>query len=88
MLPEAQLNKTTELAVIRTIRYRSWHSLLSATQAMPDRRWLVWICVRAVPQVLHADRRIRQLTSVTSLSGGEVDELVVLAVKGSAAAES
>ena len=41
MLPEAQLNKTTELAVIRTIRCRSWHSLLSAIQAMRDRRWLV-----------------------------------------------
>lgn len=78
MLPEAQLNKTTELVVIRTIRCRSWHSLLSATQAMPDRRWLVWICLCAARQDLHADRRIRQLTSVTSQSGAEVDELVVM----------
>jgi hypothetical protein len=52
VLPEAQLNKKTDLAVIRTIRCRSWHSLLSATQAMPDRSWLVWIYLRAARQVV------------------------------------
>ena len=36
-----------ELALIRTIRRRSWHSLLSTMQAKPDGRWLVWIYLRA-----------------------------------------
>src|SRR5215831_17044117 len=37
-----------ELALIRTIWCRSWHSLLSAaTQAKPDWHWLVWNYLRA-----------------------------------------